>query len=131
MRGLNMIHGSRNRSGFRHYFDATCMTLLLIVVALVAMGSVVIMPVVLAFLRISWEVELLIDLARWAMATGAVIIGVGVLYRFGPYQNAIRGTFFSPGAVIFLTLWVIASSGFSIYLSRFGNYNQVLSLIHI
>lgn len=129
MRGLNMIHGSANRSGLRHYADAIWMTALLIVVALVAMACVVVMPLVLAYLRIGGQVELWIDILRWFIALSAVVFAVGVLYRFGPYKSDVQRAWLSPGAVIFVLVWVVSSAGFSIYLSRFGNYNQVYGSI--
>lgn len=129
MRGLNMIHGSPNRSGLRHYVDAIWLTVLLIFVALVAMASVVIAPLVLAYLRIGGQVELWIDILRWVIALVAVIFAVGVLYRFGPYRSQHRRRWLSPGAVLFVLVWVAASAGFSIYLSRFGNYNQIYGSI--
>jgi membrane protein len=47
-----------------------------------------------------------------------------VLYRYAPNRDEPRWTWVSWGSGIATLLWVVASIGFSIYATFFGNYNK-------
>jgi membrane protein len=48
-----------------------------------------------------------------------------VLYRYGPAYHAPRWRFVSLGAAIATAVWMLASVGFSLYVSHVGAYNAV------
>ncbi|GFE63945.1 YihY/virulence factor BrkB family protein [Litoreibacter roseus] len=129
MRAMNAIYQVPARGNMRHYADALLLTVLLIAVAFVALASVVIMPVILAIFPIGTWTELAIDGVRWAAAIFVIMAALGVLYRYGPNRQGVRTNWLTPGAVLTLFLWVLSSAAFSIYLSRFGNYNEVYGSI--
>ena len=49
---------------------------------------------------------------------------LAVLYRFAPNREEPRWEWVSPGAVAATLLWIAGSALFSIYVSRFGSYNE-------
>jgi membrane protein len=51
-----------------------------------------------------------------------VPVALAVLYRLAPDRDAPRMTWVSVGAVVATLMWLVASIGFSIYTSTFGNY---------
>jgi len=57
---------------------------------------------------------------RWLIAFSLLVIGFGILYRFGPSQWRV-GVPLLPGALAGAALWVIISLGFRIYLAYFGS----------
>lgn len=125
IRGLNAIYRERNRLGIRHYMAAMGITLLLIGVALIALGCVVIVPILLAILPLGVFTTYLIGAMRWVIAIAVVVTAIGVLYRFGPNRRKARPGWLTPGAIVAVIIWALISWGFSFYISNFGNYNEV------
>ena len=128
--GLNTIHGTRNRRGLRRYLVALLLTLALVGVTLVAMAAVVIAPILLALLPLGSLTAIVFEIIRWCAAIGVLMGGLTVIYRFGPNRPApppLR--WLTPGAILAVSFWAAASAGFSLYLSNFGNYNQIYGSI--
>ena len=59
----------------------------------------------------------------WAGAALLVSFGVALVYRYGPNRPDAPWRWISPGSALATLLWVAASFGFGLYVSRFGNYN--------
>lgn len=129
MRGLNVIHGGRNRSGLRHYAVALMLTVCLIGIAVVTLLVVVVTPILLAFLPLPFGIGLLLSVVRWFAALFILMAALGLLYRFGPNRGAQRMAWITPGSIFVVITWLIASMGFSAYLSNFGSYNEVYGSI--
>ena len=55
---------------------------------------------------------------------GLLFVFGGVLF-LGPDLDHRRFRLITPGAVLAVTVWLIASAGFAIYADRFGGYNKV------
>ena len=98
-------------------------------VAIVALLTVVVAPVVLAFIPLGSFGSFIADLVRWTIAITVLLAGVGVLYRYGPNRKPARVQWLSIGAVLAVVSWAIVSVGFSYYVANFGNYNQVYGSI--
>ncbi|MGB3406615.1 MAG: YihY/virulence factor BrkB family protein [Jannaschia sp.] len=129
MQGMNAVYEERNRQGLSQYLYAFLLTLALVTVALVAIGAIVFVPIILAFVPLGPTAELFLGAIRWIVAIAVLLAGAGVVYRYGPNRRAARLTWITPGAVLAVVLWGIASYGFSVYLSEFGNYNRVYGSI--
>ncbi len=130
IRGLNSIyHESHRRNPFRRYIVAILLTVLLIFVAILAFAAVVILPGVLAYFSIRPEIEIAITLIKWLVLLSVVLLGIGVLYRFGPNRRGAKVSWLTPGAIFALLLWAGGSIAFSVYLRNFGNFNEVYGSI--
>ncbi|MEM9395527.1 MAG: YihY/virulence factor BrkB family protein [Pseudomonadota bacterium] len=129
MRGLNAIYGTPNRKSWRHYLAALSLTSVLVSVALVALSMVVVTPFVLALLPLGAFATLALGLVRWVVAVGVLLVGLAIVYRYGPNRTCVRMRWLTPGAVLVVALWAFASVAFSFYLSNFGNYNEVYGSI--
>lgn len=127
--GLNSVYSERDRNTAKHYFRALLLTLALIAVGVVALLSLVVIPVVLAFFPLGVAGTLFVEALRWLVVVVVLIAGIGVLYRYGPNRRAARIQWLSLGAVIAVLFWVILSIAFSYYVANFGNYNQVYGSI--
>ncbi|WP_226782987.1 YihY/virulence factor BrkB family protein [Oceaniglobus trochenteri] len=125
IRGLNAIYRVGNRTSFRQVLVALGMTLSLIGVALVALASVVIAPIILLLLPLGPLTELALSAARWVIALAVVLFGLSVIYRFGPNRRNQRPRWFTAGAAVAMLIWAAASYGFSFYLANFGKYNEI------
>lgn len=127
--GLNTVYGERNRKAARHYLHALLLTVSLVAVGIVALLTVVVAPIVLAFVPLGPFGNALADMIRWSVAIAVIFAGVGVLYRFGPNRRAARLSWLSTGAILAVISWAVISVGFSYYVANFGNYNQVYGSI--
>ncbi|KAF0677284.1 YihY/virulence factor BrkB family protein [Profundibacterium mesophilum] len=125
IRGLNAIYRERNRVGLRQILAAFGVTFLLIFVAIIALTSVVIMPIFLAVLPLGPLTNMAISTARWLIVIAVVMSGLGVIYRYGPNRRHARSAWLTPGALLAVAIWAAASYGFSYYLTNFGRYNEI------
>jgi membrane protein len=60
------------------------------------------------------------DLARWVITVVAVSLLFAVFYWIGPNRRAPNWKWLSPGGLLATALWLVASLGFSFYVSGFG-----------
>ena len=67
-------------------------------------------------------------IAKWPVLFILVCLMVALLYWAGP--NARQGfRWISPGAVLAVVIWLIASGLFALYIANFGHYNKVYGSI--
>jgi len=62
------------------------------------------------------------DILRWPLVMLLLIVAIDQLYFLGPAARP-RWRWITPGAVVAVLGWVVASLGFSSYVSQFGRYN--------
>lgn len=125
IKGLNAVYRERNRPGLHSVLVALGLTAAMIGVALVAIGTVVLLPVILAIFPVGGFTSFLVQAGSWLAVLLALLFGLGILYRYGPNRRAARTPWITPGAVLFLTFWGVVSMLFSSYLANFGNYNEI------
>lgn len=129
IRGLNAIYDAPNRSGLARMSRALALTFCLIGVLLVAMGCIVVLPVVLRFFPLGGWTSLGIEMLRWVVGVGVLLTGFALIYRLGPNMDGMRPRMISPGVLFAAFGWIAASMGFSSYLQNFGTYNEVYGSI--
>ncbi|WP_432817303.1 YihY/virulence factor BrkB family protein [Sulfitobacter sp. JB4-11] len=129
MMGLNDVYNTSNRSAPHHYLRALMLTVILVFVGIVALITLVITPVLLAFFPLGVFGTIVIEFLRWAITIAALLGATGMLYRYGANRRGERFQWLSPGAVVAIALWIVVSVGFSYYVSNFGNYNEVYGSI--
>lgn len=124
--GLNAVYGESNRGGLRRLIVAFALTGSLIILGLACIAALVVVPIVLAFLPLGAFATFLAEVLRWSLAVTTVLLGLGLLYRYGPNRRGkARMGWLSPGAVAATLLWGVATWGFTIYLQNFANYNKI------
>jgi membrane protein len=65
------------------------------------------------------------SIARWPFLFVIVAATIGLLYRFAPNTGGKRRLrWILPGSILATLLWLVASAGFSIYVSNFGSYSN-------
>jgi membrane protein len=65
------------------------------------------------------------DLARWPAAVAVAMLVFSFIYYVTPDVRQRSFRWVTPGAAAGVTLWLIASAGFSIYLSKVANVGAV------
>ncbi|QDP96708.1 YihY/virulence factor BrkB family protein [Microlunatus elymi] len=61
---------------------------------------------------------------RWLILVSLTVVGVRLVYRFGPHRRATRPRLISAGAVVATLIWFAASAGFAIYVDLFGSHAE-------
>ena len=130
VQGINAIFGRENRGGLHHQALSLILTMAMVGAAMVALAAGVVLPIVLAFVPLGQFESGLLGLARWSIAPLATIMGIGMVYRYGPnLPGLLRPPLLTIGLLVAVLLWLATSAGFSIYLSNFANYNKVYGSI--
>lgn len=129
-RGLNAVYGSDRNQGFlSRELAITGLTLALYALAIVVAGALLIAPVVLSFLSLGVFGTIAAGLVRFLIAIAAVLVGLGLIYRYVPNLPDPPKVWITPGAIAATLLWLIGSLAFAIYLQNFANYDQVYGSI--
>ena len=61
---------------------------------------------------------------QWPLLVAGLLFAFSVTLALGPDVDDRRWRLVSPGAVVALVVWLLASSAFALYASRFGSYNK-------
>ncbi len=134
MRAFNIVyHDIDNRSFLETRAIALMLTLLLALVIFVTVVLLLVGDRVMAIINdwnIIQEVWIinLVNITRYTTTLAALTVGVSLIYRFAPYR-VVRLSFFNVGAFVSSALIVLATFGFSFYLSNFGTYNKLYGSI--
>jgi membrane protein len=59
---------------------------------------------------------------RWVLGLATLSVLFAVFYYYGPNREKPRWTWLSPGGVVATAVWLLASLGFSFYVSSFSSY---------
>lgn len=97
------------------------------VAALVAVSLVLTGPVVAAVgdaLGIEEAALRTWDLAKWPVILVLVVLVVALIYFATPNMRLRGFAWVLPGALVAVTVWVLASAGFAFYVSNFGSYDR-------
>jgi membrane protein len=121
---LNVVYEEKEKRGFiKLNLVSLCFTLAAIASFLLALGAVVIMPIALNYLGLHAMTDFLLRGLRWPLLLALIIIGLAVLYRFGPSRREPRWQWISVGSVVAALAWLAASALLSWYLAHFANYD--------
>jgi membrane protein len=64
------------------------------------------------------------NVAKWPVLLVAVMLVLAILYWAAPNVRHPGFRWITPGSVLAVVLWVIASVGFGFYVANFGSYNK-------
>jgi membrane protein len=63
------------------------------------------------------------SMLSWVISFAAMFLSYSIVYYFGPNLEVRKWYWVTPGAVVGVLLWLIASLGFRIYLHFFNSYS--------
>jgi membrane protein len=64
------------------------------------------------------------DIAKWPVILAVVITMFAILYWAAPNVKHPRFRWISPGGVVGVVLWIVASAAFALYVANFASYNK-------
>jgi membrane protein len=122
MDALNVVYEEKEkRSFFKLNLVSLAFTLAAIGTLLVALTAVVVHPVALNFIGFQSATNLLLRLMRWPVLLILIVLGLAVLYRYGPSRREPRWQWISVGSLFAAIAWMISSVLLSWYLASFAN----------
>ena len=113
------------RSLVRFYISTFLFAMAGILGGAVTLLAVVYVPIAFAYAGYATDFERFISVARWPLLALIVLVLLACLYRYGPCRNNAKWRWVAPGAVLATAVWLIASAGFSFYVSNFANYDKI------
>jgi membrane protein len=57
------------------------------------------------------------SVVQWPLLIVVVMLGLAVLYRYAPDRDEPQWRWVSPGALVATLLWLVASVGFTVYVT--------------
>ena len=129
MRASNRIYGVQEGRPFwklRPLQIAVTLTIVLllalVVVALVLSGPVA--ESVGKALGLTSTAVAIYGVAKWPVLVGVVLTMLALLYYVSPNVRLPGFRWITPGSLLAVVLWILASIGFAFYVSNFGSYDK-------
>jgi membrane protein len=122
---LNIVYDEdEKRSFIKLNLISLAFTLSAVIALITAIGAVVALPLVLQYLGLGEDRQTwLLALLRWPALWLLVMLGLALLYRFGPSRRDPQWRWVTPGSMFASFAWLAISALFSLYLSKFTDYN--------
>jgi membrane protein len=121
---LNVAYGEKEKRGFiKLNLVSLALTGGAILALLVALGAIVVLPLILSYIGLGGWTEILLRFLRWPVLLCLVILGLAVLYRFGPSRESPRWEWLTVGSGFAAVAWLVGSALLSWYLANFANYD--------
>jgi membrane protein len=129
MRGLNRVYDREETRGFvKQRVTALAMLACMLLAFALSFGLLVLGPVIADWLGGVLGLESAFGWIWWTLQWPILVAGLllafaGILY-LGPDVAHPRWRFLTPGAVVAVVVWLLASGLFAVYVSMFGSYNK-------
>jgi membrane protein len=129
MRGLNRVYDRQESRGFvRQRGTAIAILVCLLLAFGLAFGVLVLGPVLSDWLGDLLGIEEVFGWLWWTLQWPILLLGLlaafaSILY-LGPNVDHPRWRFLTPGAIVAVIVWLVASGLFALYVSLFGSYNK-------
>lgn len=101
--------------------------ILIVMMAALAVGLVMTGPIVSAVaepLGIGGTAVTLWNIAKWPVMAALFMTMVSFLYYASPNVKLRGFQWVTPGGIVAIIAWAVASAGFAFYVSNFGSYNE-------
>lgn len=122
---LNIVYEEDERRSFLQYnLQSLMFTLGGIAFATLAVTGIVVLPAVLSFVGLESMAGTIIAALRWPLLLVVILLGLALLYRYGPSRERAEWRWVTWGSGITAVVWLAGSMLFSWYVSNFGNFNE-------
>jgi membrane protein len=127
MEALNAAYGEpERRSTLKRYMLAVVYTVGVAALLILAAGLMMVGPEIADWIAVRLGLEGVVVTVwtwlRWPVAVLLLMLAASLVYYAGPCA-AIRYRFFTPGAVLAVLVWIVASVAFGYYVRTIGDYN--------
>jgi len=125
------FHQIQTRTVIRQYMVSLAISLVLALLLLITVGVVILIEF---FIKSLNEQGMVSDTNFWLSSVqfiilvGMMFIAISLLYYFGTREGR-KSSFFSPGTILTIILFLLNFKIFQIYIEKFGQYNQLYGSI--
>jgi membrane protein len=121
---LNVVYEEKEKRGFiKLNAVSLAFTFGGLVAILIAIGCVVALPIVLFTIGLGSISDALFRIGRWPVLIVLMLLGLAVLYRYGPSRRSPQWRWLSVGSVFASVTWLAGSAILSFYLANYANYD--------
>lgn len=121
---LNVVYDEEEKRGFvKLNAVSLAFTLGALIAALVAIGLVVAAPLAMSAVGLGQVGDLILTYGRWPALALLVLMGLAVLYRFGPSREKPKWRWVSVGSILATVAWLLGSAALSYYLANYAGYD--------
>jgi membrane protein len=121
---MNIVSEEEETRGFfKLNLISLAFTLGAIGALLLAIGAVVVLPLILDRFWLGPFADALATYGRWPVLWLGLLIGLSVLYRYAPNRREPKWKWVSIGGVLASVLWIVGSVAFSYYLEKYAHYD--------
>lgn len=121
---LNVVYDEHETRGFfKLNAVSLAFTLGALIAILTAIGLVVAAPLGMSSIGLGQVGELLLKYGRWPALAVMILLGLALLYRFGPSRRTPKWKWVSVGSVLATFAWLVGSAALSYYLSNYAGYD--------
>jgi membrane protein len=121
---LNVAYGEKEKRSFiRLNLISFAFTIGALLFLLLAVGAVIVVPLILGNFGFLDTGEAILSLLRWPILFVLIAGALSLLYRYGPSRTGAKWRWLTVGSATATILWLIVSALFSWYLANFANYN--------
>lgn len=132
IRGINMAYAQDQRRNFLSLnFVSFLLTVLMVCYFIISLTLVAGMPALFQLVHLPESVTGLLLSLRWPIMLMLAILGLEILYYFGPSRKNRHFRLISPGSIAASCFWLVGSFLFSTYVSNFYNFNEVYGSLGI
>jgi len=122
---LNIVHDEEEKRGFLKLNAISLgFTIGGVLFVLAALGSILVVPILLQHVGLSNAGDLLLRLGRWPSMYLILTFALAVIYRYGPSRVTPKWRWITWGSAMAALLWLAVSGMFSWYAANFGNFNE-------
>ena len=129
MRSFNKNYiGFEKRSDLKSRWMAIKLTFIILGLLVACLVLLAMQGAVLRWLGVKAKLAAIISPVRWVFIIGLVFYAIAFIYKYAPAMQK-RWKLVSPGSILATFLSLLATLGFSFFVSNFGKYNALYGSI--
>jgi membrane protein len=129
VRAVNVAYDRKETRGFvRLRVVALAMLVFAFLAFLLAFGLLILGPHASGWIGSALGIESVFTviwwIAQWPILIAGLLLAFAAILYLAPNVEHPRWQFLTPGAVVAVVVWLVASGAFALYVSMFGSYNK-------
>jgi membrane protein len=122
---VNIIYHEQEKRGYiKLTLVALGLAVTFVVLGVISIGAIVVLPSLLENLGLGEVGRWTALILRWPLLIVVALVGLAILYRYGPSREKPRWQWVSPGAMVATVVFGVGSALFALYAQHFGSYNK-------
>jgi membrane protein len=128
--GVDIAYETKSNRGFLKQNGLTLLfTFGAIILIILSVALIVAFPAIVNKISLPGNIESLVSWLRWLIMALILVSCISLVYAFAPERKRPKFKWVIPGSLLATVLWLIASWGFSYYISNFGNFGEIYGSI--